>query len=529
MKVYRLFHLIIMTWLFLLIAPLYAKSSEIKPEIDLKKVIIYPQGAIIKKELKFKAQVGDNILNISDLPADLIDESVNISTKDAKGVKIIDVKIEKTFLRKITQEKIKTLEKKLEELDDTITKNQDELDTLKTSIEFLRKSSPFSQNFKTTEAEVESFAKYLERSLKERLDKVSKIEKTIKKLNEEKVSIEKELSELKSSRDFSKIITIIFNTDNPGEHIFELSYMVNNASWKPRYDLRIESQPKNFEIIHLAEITQNTQEDWQDVQLEISTAKPHYRPLPELYPWYIDVYKLEHPVIYKGMEIAKSMDIEEYIEKKEPEIKEEISSFTFIVSKKVSIPSDGKPHSITIKTATNDIILKYSAVPKLSPYVYLSGDFKNPLPYPITSGVMNIYIDGRFVNKINFKKQILPDEQVNLSLGVDESIKIERKLVKKFTEYTGILSKEKRINYEYEIDITNGKKTEINLDLRDQFPVSRNEKIKVIRELPKENEAKIEENGIIHWDLKLKPKEKKVLKVKFSIEAPKDMEIGGLE
>ncbi len=229
------------------------------------------------------------------------------------------------------------------------------------------------------------------------------------------------------------------------------------------------------------------------------------------------------------MNLAKSIEVEEFIEKKEPEVKEEISSFTFILPKKVSIVSDGKPHSIPIKTVTNDILLNYSAVPKLSPYVHLNGSFKNPLPYPITSGVMNIYIDGRFVNKINLKKQILPDEQVNLNLGVDESVKIERKLVKKFTEYTGILSKEKRINYEYEIDITNGKKTDINLNLKDQFPVSNNEKIKVIRELPKEGEAKIEENGIIQWNLKLNPKEKKVLKVKFSIEAPKDMEIYGLE
>ncbi len=262
MKVSRFIHLIILPWLFLLIAAVDAKSSETKPEVNLKKVTIYPQGAIVKKELKFKAHAGENVLNISDLPADLVDESLNISTKDSKGIKIVDVKIEKTFLKIITQERIDNLEKKLEEIEEKISKNQIELDTLKISIEFLKKSTPFSQNFKTTETEVESFAKYLEKSLKERLDKVSKIEKTIKELNEEKESIQKEISELKNSADSSKVATVIFTTDNPGEYIFEFSYMVNNASWKPRYDLKIDSQSKNFEIIHLAKITQNTQEDW---------------------------------------------------------------------------------------------------------------------------------------------------------------------------------------------------------------------------------------------------------------------------
>lgn len=529
MKTYRLINSVILSCLFFLIATVDANSSEVKPDIDLKKVIIYPQGAIVKKELRFKAQTGDNILNIFELPADLVDESVNLSTKDAKGIKVVDVKIEKTFLRKIIQEKIKNLEKKLEEIEETITKNQDEIDTIKSSIEFLKKSSPFSQNLKTTEAEVEGYAKYLERSLKERLDKVSKIKKTIKKLSEEKESIEKELSQLRNSRDFSKLVTVVFTSDSPKEQVFELSYMVENASWKPRYELRIDSQSKNIEVIHLADITQNTQEDWKDIQLEISTAKPYYGSLPKLHPWYIDVYMRSHPIIYKAMKITENISSAEFLEKKEPKIKEEISSFTFILPKKSYIPSDGKPHSVIITTATNDVLLNYSAAPKLSSYVYLNGSFKNPFSYPITSGIANIYIDGKFVNKVNLKEQILPGEVMDLSLGIDESIKIERKLAEKFTEYTGILSKEKRINYKYEIEVINGKKTEVTLNLRDQFPVSRNEKIKVIRELPKEEEAKIGEDGIIQWELKLKPAEKKTLKVKFSIEAPKDMEINGLE
>ncbi|WP_022854946.1 mucoidy inhibitor MuiA family protein [Thermodesulfobacterium thermophilum] len=530
MKGDRFFHLILLTWLILLIAMVKANSSEITPEATIRKVIIYPQGAIVKKELRFKAQVGENVLNIYDLPGDLVDESVNISTKDEKGIKILDVKIEKTYLRKVIQGKIKSLEKKIEELEETITKNQDDLEILKTSIEFIKKSTPFSQNLKTNEAEVESFAKYLERSLKERLDRVSKLEKTIKKLNEEKAMIEKELSQLRKSGDFSKVVTVIFTSNSPKELTLELSYMVENAGWKPKYELRIDSKTKKVDVVNLAEIAQNAQEDWKNVELEISTAKPHHGPLPELYPWYIDVYTPRPPVVYKKLK-TKAISPEEFLEEKEPEpeVREEVSSFTFIFPKKLTVPSDGKPHSIVITTATSDIILNYSAVPKLSSYAYLNGSFKNPLSYPITSGIVNIFVDGRFVNRINIRKQILPDENMDLSLGIDESIKIERKLVKKFTEYTGILSKEKRINYEYEIIITNGKKTGININLKDQFPVSRNEKIKVIRELPKEGEAKIGEDGIIQWELKLNPGEKKTFKVKFSIEAPEEIEIGGLE
>ena len=80
---------------------------------------------------------------------------------------------------------------------------------------------------------------------------------------------------------------------------------------------------------------------------------------------------------------------------------------------------------------------------------------------------------------------MLSDEEMSLSLGVDEGITIERKLQKKFTEYAGVFSKDTKVRYEFTLDIANGKGREIILDLMDQFPVSRNEKIKVETERPK--------------------------------------------
>ena len=85
------------------------------------------------------------------------------------------------------------------------------------------------------------------------------------------------------------------------------------------------------------------------------------------------------------------------------------------------------------------------------------------------------------------------------------------------------------MKYEFTIDIANGKGREIVLDLMDQFPVSRNEKIKVDLDVPKKDEAKIAEDGLITWNLRLAPHEKKTLNIKFSVEHPKDLRITGLE
>ena len=129
-------------------------------------------------------------------------------------------------------------------------------------------------------------------------------------------------------------------------------------------------------------------------------------------------------------------------------------------------------------------------MPKLSQYAFLRANFKNPFAFPLLHGHMNVFLNERLVSAVAQKMTILPDEEMSLSLGVDEGITIERKLQKKFTEYAGVFSKDTKVKYEFTIDIANGKGREIVLDLMDQFPVSRNEKIKVETDAPKKMRQK---------------------------------------
>ena len=71
-----------------------------------------------------------------------------------------------------------------------------------------------------------------------------------------------------------------------GELELELSYVVTGAGWQPLYDVR--SSDKDVEVTYLAQVAQNTGEDWPAVSLTLSTARPSLAlVLPELDPWYL--------------------------------------------------------------------------------------------------------------------------------------------------------------------------------------------------------------------------------------------------
>lgn len=516
-----------------------ASPVEIEPSSKIRNVVVFTESAMIKKEARFHVKKGVNTARISGLTPYLVDQSVQVSIEGKSAVKISEVKVAETYLQKAPQDKILKLQAKLDNLDELMKTSSNEISVITSSNEFLKKVIPFSKNQKVTQSEVEAHARFLEKSLAGNYTRISGIEVKLKKLQEEKRTIENEMKDLRSS-DKSKSIEIsLISPDGNKEINLVFSYVVNNAGWAPLYEVRADSNAARININCFATIKQATGEDWTDVNVEISTAKPYNSKAPsDLTAWHVDIYQPEHyDSSYMKLErMSKSaMPMEargaeqDELSFQETQVKSETTSFSFIIPQKVTIPSDYQPHRVLIASSEKEAEFTYSAIPKLSKYAYLKANFKNPFLFPLLSGKMNVFLDGRLVSASSSDKTISPDEDIKLSLGVDEGITIERKLKKKFTEYSGIISKETKVNYKYAHELVNAKDKEIIITINDNFPVSRNEKIKVELEAPKKDEAEISADGIITWKVKLAPGEKTNLALKFRVEYPKDLSVTGLE
>jgi uncharacterized protein (TIGR02231 family) len=518
----------------------FSFASEIEPVSAVQNIIVYPESAMIKKQAVVAVKKGQNTVRISGITSSMVESSVQASITGGAGVKIADVKVEKTYLTKTSQEKAEKLKSQLENIEMLIKSAANEIAVMNSSMDYLKKVVPFPQNQKVTTAEVDEHVKFMAKSLSENYEKIAKAEVRLKKLQEEKKAVERELKNLSNVAGYSTgIVLNLFSQEDNKEINLWYSYIVNGAGWSPQYDIRASSGA-NVVIDCFAVITQSTGEDWKDVDIEISTAKPSvYGAPPELSSWLVDIYQ-PRPVMYKtapmmereeSMPMKAMMKMDALPEKpyEQPQIKAETTSFSFILPRKIDVPSDNQPHKILTASASKDSKFKYYAVPKLSKYSYLRAELKNPFQFPLIEGQTNVFLDDRLAGTSSLGKTLLPDDDVTISLGVDEGIKVDKKLVKKFTESAGAFTKETRINYEFVIDVFNSKDREIALTLNDNVPVSRNEKIKVEIESPKKDEAKIGDDGVILWDLKLAKGEKKSLKIKFKVEYPKDLRITGLE
>ena len=89
------------------------------------------------------------------------------------------------------------------------------------------------------------------------------------------------------------------------------------------------------------------------------------------------------------------------------------------------------------------------------------------------------------------------------------------------------LSSYKEQTFTFDLTVRNNKKEEVQLLLKDQYPLSTDKEISI--ELLDDGKAKVNaETGILTWDLKLQANETKKIRISYKVRYPKDKVIDNL-
>lgn len=110
---------------------------------------------------------------------------------------------------------------------------------------------------------------------------------------------------------------------------------------------------------------------------------------------------------------------------------------------------------------------------------------------------------------------------------------MERKFLRKHKEQGGVFSKKTKMVYEYVTEITNNKKTEEELVMWDQLPITSHQDLVVSLIKPQFDKdtpvLKKNELNYFEWLFKMKPGEKIKVPFVFTVEYPQDKQVSGLE
>lgn len=524
-------------------------------------VTVFNDRAQVYRLASVDIEAGEHIFRFDNLPSSIEPKSIQINGKGNALLK--NIKFKEVFHEEITDEYKKGLKEEAEKLILRISELESKMLNTKKERDFVEnianKIIEPSEKGKQ-ELNPENWIKMID-FYRQKLNATDKeIFETNILLKKDKNTLERlnnEIASLGRASKKTKVVDVILIAEDKISVKLYFSYIVYGAAWIPTYNARVWSETKKIQLEYNALITQNTGENWENAGLKLSTAQVQIGgSIPELSAWYVNIYKYipNSPSVRSMSKKAKELintkkerndsfgafdESEEgvfnmpaaEIAKPKVTVAENINSVVFIPQGKYTINSDNQEHSATIMHAELEGEFDYTSVPKLSPYAYLKAKAKNASDFPLLQGDINIFLNNNFVAE-SYLQAVFPDEEFILSLGVDESIKIKYKQINKFNKHEGVFSKKNVKVFEYETIITNTKKTVEKITLKDNIPVSQDDKIKVSLIIPKikENtdELKVDESGIVTRVLELKPETEIKQELKFEVEFPQEETVTSL-
>jgi uncharacterized protein (TIGR02231 family) len=539
---------------------------------------VYADRAVVTRVATADLTAGEHLLVFERLPAGLLDQSLQASGRGTATATILEVDAQTAFVDftpnarvQELEEQIRALQKQQRTLDDRAAVLNQERDFVKrmlaastgTVIYPLGADAAHGGGtvVRPTLDEWQKLYAYSEEALGKIATELQSLDTQREDLKAKQTALEQQLNELRGTGGKSfKTVTVRVAVTEPGRLDLSLKYAVPGASWAPSYDARLRVAERAVELAYFGLVRNGTGEDWNDIALTLSTARPNLGGgAPELPPWIVDAaqpIQLDQMRVQteaRGYVAAKSVSAAVQAfnqaapggaggEEKDASflaavVEAGATSATFKVPVTVTLAANNTLQKVPIASTKLAANLQYQATPKVMETAFLSAYAYNKTEYPLLAGAMNTFLDDTFIASSRLKT-VMPGEKFELQLGADEGIAIKRKLVNRFSENTGLTNKGRRITYEYLLTITNNKKTAERVVFKEPVPVSRNEKIEVVQLTPAEKDIGTkdapkdvtrEEDGKLVWRLDLKPGEKRDIPLKFSVEYPADLNVAGLE
>jgi uncharacterized protein (TIGR02231 family) len=392
--------------------------------------------------------------------------------------------------------------------------------------------------------------KFLDSKLRGNYAQFIDAELQIREINKKVDVLRRELSQLSGrTQKVKRTIVVDVEATKATNCDLIISYLVRGASWQPIYDARADFEKSEVALVSYGIITQSTGEDWPEVEVFLSTAKPSIGGrMPYVSPWFIRPFQpriLESKMLrrkdvsmaYQSVAFEKSEGLgiggaeppaSEYSQAQEKGI-----AVVYKLLTKTAIKSDGSEHKLPVSSQVLKARFEYSAFPRAVLQAYLGSRVANAPNLQLLAGRVNIFLGGDFVGTSSIDT-IGPQEEFDLYLGVDENVKVKRDQIEKKVDETlvaGIPSFTKRTTYKFRLKIENYKSKKISVKLFEAMPVSEDDRIKVkiaqVSLEPKEKDWK-NRKGVWLWELELEPKEKKEVFYTLEVEHPREMQVEGI-
>jgi hypothetical protein len=548
------------------------KAAEKMAASRVTKVTMYPDSALVTREVDVPEGIGAMELVVAALPAETINTSLYSEGSD--GIRVLMTRFRTQPVLEDVREDVRKAEDQLKKLKTAAEKLQAEIDCIKQNMAMLTKLENFTEATTKTATEkatlngetVITLSKYVMDQRGEKAKELVALVQQLETNKEQAEFVQRKLRNLtagSSKVERDAVIALAKNNAAPGK--VRLNYLVRSASWQPQYKLRAGKDKDDVVVEYLAAVYQQTGEEWNQVDLTLSTAQPMIDAAPpELKMLEIrvaarasprpgvpapaegggpfagkpagDLDKEAQTLRKRAQQEASAkntLDASRYINEAAAseqnrelmQSKKEVldnlykdrggrasanqgPSVTYHLKNKMTVPSRRDEQVLEVAKITMAPDYYYKAVPLLNKHVYRLANLTNKSEYVLLPGEATMYQGTDFVGRMTLPLVAI-GEQFTAGFGVDPQLQIQRQMIDKDRTTQG---GNQVLKFQYRILVSSYKSEAVKVQVWDRLPHAEKETagVNLVKSTPEVSKDAVylredKPNNLLRWDLEVKP------------------------
>lgn len=531
----------LVSWIALLIAA--ATLSTVSQAADVasrvEAVTVYPSGASVTRVASVSLSAGTNVLQFSDLVSDIDATRIRVEVVD-NAVQIGQIQLGTTQRRDAFDADVVELQRKIEQQTELMSEVSAATEAAKLQLKFLdgiatgyAKDAGYEGTRGTADpASWQAALRLLMDASKEANATIRANNSTHREYLKDLSVLQRELQLLQGGALASTSVSLTVNSPQALQTNIRLHYFQESAYWQPRYEARLDSNSGELQLAQQADVFQETDEDWNNVVLTLSTSEPtgELEP-PALESEFLNIYKPVQTMARKStlddfdFAVPAGSPLEEIAVTGSKRVDVGNFAVNYDVPGRTTVKNDSD-EAVTLDLANFafDVQLVTQVVPRESTQAFLAARFTYDKTLPLYGSDMTVFVDGAFAGYTQMPTA-LPQAEVVLPMGQDRRIVVSANSQGGKDGNGGIINKRRTEATDYLFEITNRRAVPSIVEVMDLYPVSRNKAIKV--DIPRTTTAPDESDvddrpGLVMWKKTLAAGEEWQIRHQYSVSYPAD-------
>ncbi len=319
--------------------------------------------------------------------------------------------------------------------------------------------------------------------------------------------------------------------DGSLEAELELRYLCPNALWRPTYEAHLRTGPgAQVQWSVQGMVWQRTGEDWSQVRVTLSTARPSagsaLPPLP------LDRLALrpktpeERRTVQADFreQVIQTTSLAQGAEPSAlPGVDDGGETRVLQSPGPVDLPSDGRPHRVHVSGFATPARVRWLCVPERDAAVFREVTLESRSSEPLLAGPVVLLVDGAYigVGDIPF---VSPGERFSLSFGSNDDLVVEHTRTRKI-EKRKLQSDLTWFVTETTLHHTGG--APLDLTLQARVPVSELPGVQVLRSPlhTRPGADGPDEHGHLRWQIRLQPGGREIVSLGFRLDVSGNVQL----